>query len=51
MVIAKNPSLLLLLKQGKKETLRSYIKRYHEEAMKARAFTLPLALEGLKKGL
>lgn len=51
MSTTKNLNSLSLLKQGRDETLKSFIKRYHEEVMEAGAFTYPLALEGLKKGL
>lgn len=51
MTITKNPSSLLLLKQERDETLKSFIKRYHEEFMEVRAFTHSLALKRLKNGL
>lgn len=33
MTTTKNLSSLLLLKQGRDKSLRSFIKRYHEEVM------------------
>lgn len=49
--MTKNPSSLLLLKQGRDETIKSFIKRCHEEVMEIGAFIYPLALEGLIKGI
>lgn len=51
MTTTKNSSSLLLLKYRRDETLKSFIKRYHEEDIETGALTHPLALQGLKNGL